>query len=244
MDGDKVNVLAWERAERYLNLGVGGKKIKVPYFSNDIGIYFRELMEKAGIGAVKIAKAYGLYKDRKIPFGWYRGKGTPEELEEAAVKLANQKGLDLESTSATSIREFMKETGLGIDCSGFVYEILAYAIGRNKWMRICGKDRFHMGSSGFGSGISRELEAVKLKPLDLVLVRRRDGSYGHVAIILKKSGKLYVFQSTDAIVPMGVTCNGLKIINSRPVFGFKPARGPGWQQLYDENRLEFRRLNI
>jgi hypothetical protein len=244
MDLDKANGLAWERTERYRHLQIGDKKVVTPYFSNEIGTYFRKLMEQAGLSGKMTAGVYELYKKKQIPFGWYRGKGTPEELEVAVVELARQRCVDIKGGSSAGIMEFMKQTGLGVDCSGFAYEILAFALGRDRWMKIAGRDRFHLGSSGFARRLSGELKKDKPGPLDLVLVKEINGDYGHVAVILERNSKLFIAQSTSTAVSPGVTTDELKMAEGKPVFGFIPSRGANWQQLYDQNRLEFRKLNI
>jgi hypothetical protein len=50
----------------------------------------------------------------------FAGKGTPEEIESAAVNLVENSG---NITTADEIRDLMHKAGLGIDCSGLVYQI-------------------------------------------------------------------------------------------------------------------------
>ena len=56
------------------------------------------------------------------------GKGTADQLQ-AAMQAAVDRGL-LNATwppTTENLRAFMQRTGLGVDCSGFVYEALTAA---------------------------------------------------------------------------------------------------------------------
>ncbi len=53
------------------------------------------------------------------------GKGSPSEIVEETVLIAQKKRFDLDTKTPTEVRAFMKKNYLGIDCSGFVSHILA-----------------------------------------------------------------------------------------------------------------------
>ncbi|MCA9385563.1 hypothetical protein KC717_02860 [Candidatus Dojkabacteria bacterium] len=52
------------------------------------------------------------------------GKGAPEEIELETRIWAKVKGFDIVNASAEEIREFMLQMKIGVDCSGFVAQIL------------------------------------------------------------------------------------------------------------------------
>jgi hypothetical protein len=79
--------------DHYANLSLGGKKVITPYFMN----------EKSK-------------KGRRVSVG----KGTPEEIEKETTRFAKKYGFNLQEATAESIRTFMIQHELGIDCSGFV----------------------------------------------------------------------------------------------------------------------------
>lgn len=87
----------------------------------------RELASKyeLRLGKAKVWTPYWINWD--MPPYWkgapFRGKGSPEQ-----IQLAAQRKLSLLSkplTDADDIRVWLKEAGLGVDCSGFVYYVLS-----------------------------------------------------------------------------------------------------------------------
>ncbi len=79
--------------------------------------------------------------DVRVPVPYYRnvkrshsdlrslvGKGSPDEIALETRIIAQLKGVDLQKMGKEQIRQFMSEHGLGIDCSGFVAQVLDYWI--------------------------------------------------------------------------------------------------------------------
>jgi len=99
-----------EIVERYMNLKIGGKKIKCPYFIN---------------------------KYRKKDLRVMVGKGDPDEIETETKLWAKIKNFNLNTADNKQIREFMTNMGIGIDCSGFVVHVLNMyfksIIGKSIW---------------------------------------------------------------------------------------------------------------
>src|SRR3989344_4405299 len=110
-----LNKLVLENIENYLNLQIYSQKVTAPYFINKIQQFYTELLKKADIPDEKIKEINQMYKNKEIPFGWYRGKGTPEELVQAVYEISEKVGLDFGSASANSIIDFMKLYGIGVD---------------------------------------------------------------------------------------------------------------------------------
>jgi hypothetical protein len=61
---------------------------------------------------------------RTSKFKNFAGKGTPEEIKKAVIAEATAKNFNLQQASSAQIHHFMLENGIGIDCSGFVYNVL------------------------------------------------------------------------------------------------------------------------
>lgn len=127
MDLQKLNDFALERISDYQNLKISNTKVVTPYYINNIGNQMKRLLEIAEVPEENAKKFSQLYKEKAIPFGWYRGKGSPEEFTEAVLEISQQVGINLGNAKTEGIVEFMKLYGLGIDCSGFVYQVLWYA---------------------------------------------------------------------------------------------------------------------
>ena len=84
--------------DQYRHLPLGDKLVQCPYFKNSSKV-------RAGLRV-------------------YMGKGTPEEIIEETQVLAQKHGLDLKTMSEQDIKQFMKISSLGIDCSGFISQVL------------------------------------------------------------------------------------------------------------------------
>ena len=61
---------------------------------------------------------------RTTRFRQFAGKGTPEEINMCLYRTAAKCDFDLKSASSSQIHQFMLDNGIGIDCSGFVYNVL------------------------------------------------------------------------------------------------------------------------
>lgn len=53
------------------------------------------------------------------------GKGTPQEIQEEASLLALKEKQVLKQKTQEEVKQFLVEHGLGVDCSGFVFHVLA-----------------------------------------------------------------------------------------------------------------------
>ncbi len=95
-------------ANQYINFQVEGKQVKIPYC----------IVEQLG------EKKYSYTMGRTDRYRNYAGKGTPEEIKKALYDSARKKSFDLKKGQSDEISRFMIKEGIGIDCSGFVYNIL------------------------------------------------------------------------------------------------------------------------
>lgn len=83
----------------FFNFKVVGKKVIIPYWMN---------------------------KFEKEINGPYGGKGTPTEILEATLKAAKEQNMNLDKMSRVAINLFMKKNRIGLDCSGFAYQVLDF----------------------------------------------------------------------------------------------------------------------
>lgn len=81
--------------DRYLHLHVGAHVLPCPYWRNRVGV--RGLID---------------------------GKGTPSEIETEASSQALARGIDLSILSFQEVVTFMHQIKLGVDCSGFAFQLL------------------------------------------------------------------------------------------------------------------------
>ncbi len=89
---------------KYFNLDILGTKVRSPYYRNVKRV-------RAGLSSLI-------------------GKGTPEEITEETIIYAKLRDFYFTDKSEKEIRKFMESQGIGIDCSGFITQILNY------WLRF------------------------------------------------------------------------------------------------------------
>lgn len=98
----------------YLNLHLNGKKVPCPYYIN-----------------IKIAK-------QRMGLRVLIGKGTPEEIIQESLVYEKLRGVDFNKMNVQEIRDFMIKRHIGIDCSGFVVQVIDY------WLQEKGKRHLWM----------------------------------------------------------------------------------------------------
>lgn len=253
MNLKELNMHSWEMIDKYQRIPIYGKEVVAPYFINEIQGYFVELLKRANIDNEKIKEVVTSYKDRKIPFGWYRGKGTPEELAEATIQISEQVRMYLQDSSPAMIREFMKMCGLGIDCSGLVYQTLLYSfskVGKEEtfikslnW-KSDKKDVYNAGTFSFDFPATNLIQPENIQLLDFILIRGQSGSPIHIALILLNETDLKIIQSAASNVRTGINISSLQVVDGKPIFDYKPDVWKSWEELYDIGKLEFRRLKF
>lgn len=163
--------------DRYLALPFGSKP-SCPYFNN------RRRKSKSALRVL-------------------RGKGTPEEIAEEATIDALHARIDVSSLSTDTLKNFLVENGLGVDCSGFAYHVLnAFAeekTGKSLKKFVTSNRKGFLGklaarlrpAENFGVSSfahernSIEIEASEAKPGDIIvfLGTGKDGLYNHMVVI-------------------------------------------------------------
>ncbi len=250
---ERLNLAAWERVGEYANLPIHQEQVPVPYYISVSERMWTELMHRAQIPAEQIRQVKAEFHNRQIPFAWYRGKGTPQEIAEATIKVSQTMGLPLDHASADTIREFMKLYGLGIDCSGLVYQTLYHAFSAQdqlptlqenlNWQDPKKRTVYQAGAFVFAGSETTIVSPDQIEPLDLLIFHSRVQGINHVALFLEGDGDLVVIQSTIAIPQTGINASRYHCEDGQPQFEFHPEIGPTWELLYQEGRLEFHRLN-
>ncbi len=107
---------------RYSHIILGGKEVSCPYFINRKNT--RDLRAMVG-------------------------KGTPSEIKMESEIWAKIKGINFDQLDSESIKNFLTEKGIGIDCSGFVSHIInaiyKKITGKTIWRELIPKDNSFIG---------------------------------------------------------------------------------------------------
>lgn len=169
--------------DQFFNFEVAGKKVTLPYWRNDLG---------KGISG---------------PCG---GKGTPSQIHEAVLQAAASARRDVAQMSGEQIYALMRENRIGLDCSGFAYQILDFLDQQHGGDGIADKVQ---GVRGRGVGrtnadaLTNEVNTVPVPDLTQArvgdLIRLAGG--GHVVVITQVDKKLityaHISQKTQAEGP-------------------------------------------
>lgn len=172
----KVPFPLQKEIDKYFNLRIGGKSVACPYYLN----------KKVAVGNLRVMS----------------GKGSAREIEHETKVWAKVKGFDLKKATTDEIREFMIDSKIGIDCSGFVVHILNnYLKQRNKrslirYLNFSNNDiiseirrLLRPVENISANALSSELNTYKIKnlnnmrPGDLIRAKGKQRNAHHVAIV-------------------------------------------------------------
>jgi hypothetical protein len=103
-----MSVDIYEIAKEYVEFMVNGKRVNIPY---SMVKYPGEKYNPKLVTRTTLEKHFA-------------AKGTPEQIRSTLVTSAQQCRFDLYHASSQAIHQFMLDQGIGIDCSGFVYQVL------------------------------------------------------------------------------------------------------------------------
>lgn len=253
MDRDILNTYCCKRVRDYMEMEIWGKKICAPYFINEFEMEMLELMNSVGVPKELIIKTHEEFKKNGTNFGWFRGKATPEEIKKSITDLNKKMNYRLENANIPVIVEVMKFHGIGVDCSGFVYNVLQYAFEKNGNKDVLNstlawqdtkKDRnvYRAGAFTFAGNASVFVKPENLQSLDLLLKKNEVGKYSHVALVLKKNEDFHLCHTSFRTYPQQVNISKIKLNGTKPEFEFSPSMGESWEALYAAGKIEFRRL--
>lgn len=160
---------------------VSGKRVRIPYWQN-----------KFPKGKSRI----------QGPFG---GKGTPVEIKRITLKKAKQANLDLKSLSSSQIRLFMKQKRIGLDCSGFAFQILNFLKPNffTKLKKAPGRSlnpirRFNAQSLTSRENTQRVKRVKDIKVGDLIPVSSNDQNIDHVMVVVEIGKKAIIYAHSSS----------------------------------------------
>jgi len=160
--------------ESYIHLPIGVGCV-TPYFNN------RRTKIRAGLRALI-------------------GKGSPKEIVEEAEIIALREKVDLKALDSTTLKKFLVDKGIGIDCSGFAYHVL------------------DTESRARNSRSLRSYLTFKLNPLRRLIARLRTAEQVSVAVLADDANSVSIdiqdAEAGDIITLMNPLYNHVLIIES------------------------------
>jgi hypothetical protein len=198
--------------DQFFQLKIAGKKVRLPYWRNKINF--------AGLRRIQ------------GPFG---GKGTPAQIRQATYQKAREEKIDLEPYSAKQIRQFMKQKKIGLDCSGFAFQVLNF-LQPNFWKSLKmapGKSKnpikkFNANALTAQENTVKINKTADIKVGDLIPVGfcPNKKQIDHIMIVVDKNNREIVYaHSSNKTKPSGPHLG--KIIITDPQ---KPLEEQKWQE--------------
>jgi hypothetical protein len=111
----------------YEQLYFGHVALRAPYFINYPGLAYESTL-KDKFDEQDMKKVQELRRGQHFTPWAYQGKATPGELIEATTRAAGALRQPLAELNADGIEMVMQLFGIGVDCSGFVFNVLTAAL--------------------------------------------------------------------------------------------------------------------
>lgn len=183
-------------ANQYQHLTYGDLVVPVPYFINTAEQIYKQTMKEVGIEVETVNKVIKYIKEGKTPLGSTGGKGSPEELTADLARLmVYLDSIGYHPTSKVHLRSWMTEMHIGLDCAGYVYQILSAVekeLGMPVLDNLAWRDKENTKPSHAGAFIfdSDSLEKItdfrQLRPLDILIF----SDHTHVGLVCNFNNRL------------------------------------------------------
>lgn len=201
---EEANLKALEIYEAYTKIKVGDLTLTTPYFINVVENIYKDLFKQENVDPEKVKVFFGKIAKGETPICPHRGKGTPAQIQESLHRLLVYLGHSNYANfilTPDQILAFMKIYHIGVDCSGFVYNILEYSLPSQIWEQQKAllywgdPEKMQVSRAGVFVFNSTKLETVEnikdLQPLDLIVWKNNS----HMSIIVSIDGVLVVAES-------------------------------------------------
>ena len=243
-DTTKKNEVLLDVANQYQHLTYGDLVVAVPYFINTAEQIYKQTMKKVGIEIETVNKVIKYIKEGKTPLGSTGGKGSPKELSADLARLmVYLDGIGYHPTSKVHVRSWMTEMHIGLDCAGYIYQILAEveeALDVPILNELTWRDKENIKPSHAGAFIfdSESLEKItdlrQLKPLDILVF----SDHTHVGMVCNYKHRL-------ALTDCSMGKNGISFLYLDWVDGDLVAKNSdSWSAVLKNKEVVVRRLAI
>lgn len=209
----------YEIADKYVHFQVEGKIVQIPY------CIVRFEYDKTPKPMARTTR----YKN-------YAGKGTVDQIRKALIESASREKFNLKKATSNEITKFMITQGIGIDCSGFVFNILDQFLKANKKISLTNILLRYPGFKGRlerlllqknrvrrinAATLTNNLNTIKIekvsgiKPGDILRLTHSDYYRGkHVALVVKvRKGYITYANSSEETEVKGPHFAKIKILN-------------------------------
>jgi hypothetical protein len=239
----KANKIALEITEEYLNIKFKDMVIPVPYFINVAEQEYRRAMQHAGIEEEKMSDVIKIIKEGQTYLGAFGGKGSPQDIEQDLDRMSYKMaelGYDLETQS--QIRGWMKKMHIGLDCSGYVYNVFKRIenalkvdfINQLDWPNLDLMIPSQAGTFIFDSKKLENVEDFSILPLDIILFKE----HTHIGLFLEVGGELKLVDCSDS--NDGITFYPLEKHEDRILI----KGSEGWNLAINKNRVTVKRFRF
>ena len=214
--------LAYQLANGYVNLKIGKTSVRIPYAITKNGL------KKNGIENNSQTPATGRFEN-------YAGKGSPKQIQELLIASAKRENFPLPTATSEQIFHFMEMNAIGIDCSGFVYNVLDAFLQKIKnkkldtiilrYPGLLGKiERFLLQKNRVrrsnANTLTSNLNTIKVEKVkdiqiaDMIRLTHADWKGKHIAIIVGITKTYIIYAMTSEYTKIkGSHFGKIKIVN-------------------------------
>lgn len=207
--------------DHYQHIKFGERTITPPYFINSVEMIYRNIFLKAGASPEVVDLAIKMIRHNETPLDGRVGKGTPEEFEAALIRLRDYlltQGINLAKKDDRLVRIFMKAFHLGIDCSGFVFNVLLKSLSAKEfeelllklsWINDTNRTVTQAWCAVYQTDkLSTITDISAIQPLDLLVLK----DLTHIGIVIYKDEKYFLADSSIELD--GITLHEIDLKNS------------------------------
>ncbi len=152
------------------------------------------------------------------------GKMNPREIIDRTYTEDRIKGINLNSFSTSELKTFMRERGMGVDCSGLTYQLCERAFntlgGKDFTQRIVGIDGKHGITKVNASCLTSPINSIRIarleeiKPADIIRCRKGHHSITILEVeVLGGETNLVCAHSSDSVAALGVSIFKIKVLS-------------------------------
>ncbi len=230
----------YQLANEYINFEIEGKKVRIPY------AIVEKAIDKYGIGKITNTSTTSRFEN-------YAGKGTPKQIRKTLITKAEKEKFNLTTTTSDQLYKFMESHGIGIDCSGFVYNVLDGYLRKEKnksldslilrFPGLLGKvEHFLLQKNRVrrcnAETLTNDLNTLKIekvkdmRPGDMIRLNHSDWRGKHIAIIVEVTNDLITYAMSSVYTKTkGCHFGKIKVVDSN-----KGLESQKWEEITKDGK--------
>jgi hypothetical protein len=250
IDQTAVNTALAAAIAQFEHITVASQSFAAPYARNMAGFTLYDLIPDVSMRTV----LFEAMRDGKFQLAAGIGKNSADQIAAYAQHYLEQDFPDFTTLTPDGILGMLRRHTVGVDCSGFVFHVLAHvsetlqipAILDDLGWTDSRHTVYQAGTSVFATSAHVVItEWQDVRPGDLAIQHSEHEGYHHLGIIFEREGKLHLAQSSVTTPHDGVTSYPIQESAGGPIrFDMIPHTiGLSWQDYVERGEVAIIRLN-